>query len=42
MYYTMRNAVPEFFKDRDVTKAELAEIMDVMYVYKKKYISKIN
>lgn len=27
MYYTMRNAVPEFFTDRDVSRPELAEIL---------------
>lgn len=27
MYYTMRNAVPEFFTDRDITRPELAIIM---------------
>lgn len=30
MYYTMRNAVPEFFKDRDIARPELSEIMDIM------------
>ncbi|XP_026473073.1 alpha-tocopherol transfer protein-like [Ctenocephalides felis] len=30
MYYTMRNAVPEFFADRDVNRPELKEVMDVV------------
>lgn len=30
MYYTMRNAVPEFFLHRDVSQPELAAVMDVM------------
>jgi hypothetical protein len=30
MYYTMRNAIPEFFMDRDINKPELAEILDVV------------
>lgn len=30
MYYTMRNAIPEFFADRDITKPELSEILDIM------------
>lgn len=36
MYYTMRNAVPEFFKNRDVNQPELAAVMDVMYVETRK------
>lgn len=28
MYYTMRNAIPEFFMDRDVNRPELAAILD--------------
>lgn len=32
MYYTMRNAVPEFFNDRDIDRAELKEIMDNCHV----------
>lgn len=32
MYYTMRNAVPEFFADRDVNRPELKEVMDVVWV----------
>jgi hypothetical protein len=28
MYFTMRAAVPEFFKDRDVTRPELKAILD--------------
>jgi hypothetical protein len=30
MYFTMRAAVPEFFKDRDVTRPELKEILDLV------------
>jgi hypothetical protein len=30
MYYTMRNAIPEFFMDRDVSRPELSEILDVV------------
>ena len=30
MYYTMRNAIPEFFADRDMTRPELQQIMDLM------------
>lgn len=30
MYYTMRNAVPEFFSNRDINRPELAEIMDIV------------
>jgi hypothetical protein len=30
MYFTMRTAVPEFFNDRDVTRPELKEILDVV------------
>lgn len=30
MYYTMRNAVPEFFANRDVDRPELAEIFNVV------------
>lgn len=30
MYYTMRNAVPEFFTDRDVSRPEMSEILNVM------------
>lgn len=30
MYFTMRAAVPEFFNDRDVTRPELKEILDVV------------
>lgn len=30
MYYTMRNAVPEFFANRDVDRPELAEIFKVV------------
>lgn len=29
MYYTMRNAVPEFFADRDISRPELAEVLDI-------------
>jgi len=29
MYYTMRNAIPEFFSNRDIDRPELAEIMDI-------------
>lgn len=29
MYYTMRNAVPEFFSNRNIDNRELAEIMDI-------------
>lgn len=29
MYYTMRNAIPEFFSTRDVNRPELAEILDI-------------
>ena len=32
MYYTMRNAVPEFFNDRDIDRPELKEIMDNCHV----------
>lgn len=32
MYYTMRNAVPEFFENRDVTRPELTEILDVIHI----------
>lgn len=28
MYYTMRNAVPEFFADRDISRAELSLVLD--------------
>lgn len=27
MYFTMRNAIPEFFNDRDMSLPELQEIM---------------
>lgn len=30
MYYTMRNAVPEFFANRDVSKPELKGLFDVV------------
>jgi hypothetical protein len=30
MYFTMRAAVPEFFNDRDVTRPELKEILDLV------------
>lgn len=30
MYYTMRNAVPEFFSNRDIDRPELAEILNQM------------
>ena len=30
MYYTMRNAVPEFFTNRDMNRPELAKIMDIV------------
>jgi hypothetical protein len=30
MYFTMRTAVPEFFNDRDVTRPELKEILDLV------------
>lgn len=30
MYYTMRNAIPEFFANRDVNRAEAAAILDVV------------
>lgn len=30
MYYTMRNAVPEFFSNRDMNRPELAQIMDIV------------
>lgn len=30
MYYTMRNAVPEFFNDRDINRPELAQILDIV------------
>lgn len=29
MYYTMRNAIPEFFSNRDMDRPELNEIMDI-------------
>lgn len=29
MYYTMRNAIPEFFSNRDINRPELGEIMDI-------------
>lgn len=29
MYYTMRNAIPEFFSNRDIDRPELGEIMDI-------------
>lgn len=29
MYYTMRNAIPEFFTNRDINRPELGEIMDI-------------
>lgn len=29
MYYTMRNAIPEFFSNRDIDRPELSEIMDI-------------
>lgn len=32
MYYTMRNAVPEFFANRDASKPELKSLFDVVYV----------
>lgn len=32
MYFTMRNAIPEFFSDRDVTKPELREILDLVHI----------
>ena len=30
MYYTMRNAVPEFFANRDITRPELKLVCDYM------------
>jgi hypothetical protein len=30
MYFTMRTAVPDFFHDRDVTRPELKDILDLM------------
>lgn len=30
MYYTMRNAVPEFFANRDVSKPELKSLFDIV------------
>lgn len=30
MYYTMRNAIPEFFSNRDINDPKLAKILDVM------------
>jgi hypothetical protein len=30
MYFTMRAAVPEFFNDRDVTRPELKELLDLV------------
>ncbi|RVE47935.1 hypothetical protein evm_007449 [Chilo suppressalis] len=30
MYFTMRTAVPEFFNDRDVTRPELQEILNIV------------
>jgi len=32
MYYTMRNAIPEFFTNRDVNRPELAQILDVCHM----------
>ncbi|XP_055702661.1 alpha-tocopherol transfer protein-like [Phlebotomus papatasi] len=32
MYYTMRNAVPEFFNDRDIDRPDLKEIMDNCHI----------
>lgn len=32
MYYTMRNAIPEFFTDRDINRPELSEILDVVHM----------
>lgn len=32
MYYTMRNAVPEFFSNRDIDRPELAEILDQIHI----------
>jgi hypothetical protein len=29
MYYTMRTAIPEFFADRDISRPELAEVLDI-------------
>lgn len=30
MYYTMRNAVPEFFANRDVSKPDLKSLFDIV------------
>lgn len=30
MYYTMRNAVPEFFANRDIQRPELAMVLDYL------------
>ncbi|XP_028160435.1 uncharacterized protein LOC114352883 [Ostrinia furnacalis] len=30
MYFTMRTAVPEFFTDRDATRPELQEILNIV------------
>jgi hypothetical protein len=30
MYYTMRNAIPEFFADRDASRPESQQIMNLM------------
>ncbi|XP_065073961.1 alpha-tocopherol transfer protein-like isoform X1 [Ochlerotatus camptorhynchus] len=32
MYYTMRNAVPEFFTERDVTRQEMSEVLNVVHM----------
>lgn len=32
MYFTMRAAVPEFFTDRDISRPELQEILNMVYV----------
>ena len=33
MYFTMRAVVPEFFNDRDVTRPELKEILNLVWVW---------
>lgn len=33
MYFTMRAALPEFFTNRDVTRPELKDILDNVYVH---------
>jgi len=32
MYYTMRNAVPEFFANRDVSRSDLKSLFDIVHI----------